>query len=79
MTRSAPMSCAPRWAMSPTPPHPHTAIVSPPLGSVKSAPMNPVGAASDRKRACSSPTFSGTTKQFWSAWMSRMYSACEPA
>src|SRR4051795_4294308 len=60
ITRSAPMSWAPRWAMRPTPPHPHTAIVSPPLGSAKSAPMNPVGAASERNRACSSRTFSGT-------------------
>ena len=79
ITRSAPISRALRCAMSPTPPHPQTATVSPGWMLQKSAPMYPVGTASDRNSACSSPIPSGTLKQLTAACGTRMYSACDPA
>src|SRR5579875_1228974 len=47
ITRPAPSSAALRWAISPTPPQPQPATVAPPRRSQNSAPMNPVGAASE--------------------------------
>ena len=79
ITRPAPIRNALRWAMSPTAPHPQTAMVSPSSMSQKSAPVQPVGTASDRNSACSSVMPSGTAKQLLSANGTRMYVACDPA
>ncbi|SLH72107.1 Uncharacterised protein [Mycobacteroides abscessus subsp. abscessus] len=65
-------------AIRPTPPLPHTATVSPGAMSQKSAPISPVGTASETNSACSSVMPSGTTKLFTSPNGTRTYSACEP-
>ena len=79
MTRPAPRRIALRCAIRPTAPQPQTATVSPSVMSQKSAPVQPVGTASDRKSACSSVIPSGTAKQLTSANGTRMYVACDPA
>ncbi len=79
MARSAPNSSALRAAIKPTPPAPQTATVSPPAMSQKSAPMKPVGTASDKNSACSSAMSPGITKQFASANGTRTYWAWDPA
>ena len=56
MTRSAPSSMDARAAIWPTPPAPHTATVSPGCTPPRSAPIQPVGAASEAKSARSSDT-----------------------
>src|SRR5436189_223788 len=64
--------------MRPTPPQPQTATTSPRWMLQKSAPMKPVGAASEMNKASSSETPSGTTKQSVFANGTRTYSACAP-
>ena len=79
MTRSAPMSIAARAAICPTPPAPQTATTSPGWTPAWSAPIQPVGAASEANSARSSETPSGIGNAPWSANGTRMYSAWLPA
>lgn len=67
MTCSAPISIAPRAAICPTPPAPHTATVSPGVMPAPSEPVQPVGAASEANMAARSDTPSGTANAPWSA------------
>src|SRR5436305_2035714 len=79
ITRSAPSSIAARAASCPTAPAPQTATTPPGRTPPRSAPIQPVAAASEANSARSSLTPSGMVNAPTSAYGTRMYCAWLPA